>query len=136
MVESMGEINTEKQYKHLVNNDKKKCAHKTCIMHKKWGIQTTKRNLVDDNNCGFFYNIEQCPILAGKEIKPIDDFETEQFKDLQSRLGTKELYERSFPEDFDMGVNNMRVIRCTDCGKEFVGHKRRVTCKRCLKELE
>jgi len=38
---------------------------------------------------------------------------------------------RSYPEDYS-GENGQYLQTCYDCHKLFVGHKRRIVCKRCL----
>jgi succinate dehydrogenase/fumarate reductase-like Fe-S protein len=40
--------------------------------------------------------------------------------------------ERSFIEDFKLDNGCYENI-CSTCGKRFHGHKRRVTCKKCIK---
>jgi len=49
--------------------------------------------------------------------------------------GKEELNEyklRSWEEDFD-GENGRYTNECCVCKKEFIGHKRRVSCKQCCK---
>ncbi|KKN33990.1 hypothetical protein LCGC14_0798030 [marine sediment metagenome] len=38
--------------------------------------------------------------------------------------------ERNWPEDFSHENGNY-FCRCCHCGKDFIGHKRRVVCKVC-----
>jgi len=37
---------------------------------------------------------------------------------------------RDYPEDFDK-ENGLYLCKCSCCGREFTGHKRRVLCKLC-----
>lgn len=41
--------------------------------------------------------------------------------------------ERDWPEDFARENGNY-LCRCFSCGESFIGHKRRVTCKKCADE--
>ena len=41
---------------------------------------------------------------------------------------------RDWPEDFSHENGNYSC-RCVHCGKPFIGHKRRVTCKQCSKDM-
>lgn len=38
--------------------------------------------------------------------------------------------ERNWPEDFNH-ENGQYFNRCIECDKEFMGHKRRMVCKKC-----
>ena len=42
----------------------------------------------------------------------------------------KGLSDRDFPEDFNK-ANGLYIGICANCGKEFMGHKRRAICKLC-----
>jgi hypothetical protein len=41
---------------------------------------------------------------------------------------------RNFTEDFKHENGNYENI-CHTCGNRFLGHKRRITCKECLKKV-
>ena len=49
---------------------------------------------------------------------------------------TGSVNDHDFPEDFKLENGNY-ICTCCDCGKQFIGHKRRVACKKCeVKEAE
>jgi len=43
--------------------------------------------------------------------------------------------EHDYPEDWP-GENGMYQQTCCECGKQFVGHKRRMVCKKCMSPHE
>lgn len=45
-------------------------------------------------------------------------------------LPASDFERRSWPEDFPHENGNY-TCKCCHCGEEFIGHKRRVTCKLC-----
>lgn len=49
----------------------------------------------------------------------------------KSILGTLRKSDRSYPEDYDHENGNY-ANQCIDCDQLFMGHKRRVICKKCL----
>jgi hypothetical protein len=46
-----------------------------------------------------------------------------------------ENYGKDFPEDFELENGNY-TNTCCSCGMQFIGHKRRVTCKLCFEKAK